>query len=604
MTTYKELKSVRYFDSIIAYAKKLLNIEFQPTGRQRYSAFCPFHNDCKDSFRVHVNDKKEVRFHCFGACNTEWDIYDIIIKVNKCSFREAQETFAEYMGITDFVPYGGIASMPDEENKADEPVNFVEPKELDKGVISALHKAADFYHKFLLQKEDKALKYLYRRGLDIDLIKKFNIGYASPFADKNYMGRALIYSYLDRFKEDYKIFNPFVRAGLFRFFDDKDAKGYGYYMQQIDFTRTDPFTKVYGDFFAGRITFPIYDINGKVHGFMGRRPDNRGTHWIKQQKQDTDISTRGWLYGIDKAARYIEYYTTIIIVEGIFDYFAFYRLLQDANKPIVVSTLGTRLTDESISLLQQLNIKNIIVAYDWDDAGKAGIKKIAKDLDCTIYYLGGMKPDEDPADKLKNLQNIISGFSLKHLSNAARKIQKQTDKPVGISFLSSSSPKPSKKIIFKPDTTLDVSSIDTLKPGKAPEKYFYEADRFLPLLTYNHANKADLARKIQDLIKMLNERPEKTGDGNQFTIYSDFIRKELYDDMGPALILWLRIVIEQQYRKKKIKETDSTLAKWLQTSRPTIIKYKGLLKESEFLNISSDTKYQILSVKYFTGKQV
>ena len=83
---------------------------------------------------------------------------------------------------------------------------------------------------------------------------------------------------------------------------------------------------------AGRITFPIYDINGKIHGFMGRRPDNRGTHWIKQQKQDTEICTRGWLYGIDKAARYIEYYT-IIIVEGIFDYFAFYRLLQDTAKP-------------------------------------------------------------------------------------------------------------------------------------------------------------------------------------------------------------------------------------------------------------------------------
>ncbi len=151
-----------------------------------------------------------------------------------------------------------------------------------------------------------------------------------------------------------------------------------------------------------------------------------------------------------------------------------------------------------------------------------------------------MEPDEDPADKLKNLQNIISGFSLKHLSTAARKIQKQTDKPVGISFLSSSSPKPSKEIIFKPDTTLDASAIDPLWPGKAPEKYFYEA----PLLTYNHANKADLARKIQDLIKILNERPEKPGDGNQFTIYSDFIRKELYDDMGPALILWLRIAIE------------------------------------------------------------
>ena len=82
-----------------------------------------------------------------------WDIYDIIIKVNKYSFRVAQETFAEYMSITDFVPYGGIDSMPDKENKPDEPVNFVEPKELDKDVKTALYEAADFYHEFLRQKD-------------------------------------------------------------------------------------------------------------------------------------------------------------------------------------------------------------------------------------------------------------------------------------------------------------------------------------------------------------------------------------------------------------------------------------------------------------------
>jgi len=40
---------------------------------------------------------------------------------------------------------------------------------------------------------------------------------------------------------------------------------------------------------AGRITFPIYNIDGKIHGFMGRRPDNRGTYWIKQQKQDNKM---------------------------------------------------------------------------------------------------------------------------------------------------------------------------------------------------------------------------------------------------------------------------------------------------------------------------
>ncbi len=604
MTTYQELKSVRYIDSIVAFAEKLLDINLKPTGRYRYSAYCPFHADGKDSFRVYVNKRDEVRFRCFGACGKEWDIYDIIEKTKDCSFREAQEILAEFIGITDFMPYDGVNSSPGGEDEPDEPVSFTVPKELDKDVVAALDKASIFYNELLQIEQDrfdKVLKYLDRRGLDMDLIKRFHIGYAPPLADEHFAGRALIEKHLDRFNEDYKTFDPFVNAGLLRLLNDESAKGYGYYMQYVDFSRTDPFSRNYADYFAGRITFPIYNIQGQIHGFMGRRPDNSGIRWIKQQTEDTVISTKGWLYGIDKAARWIEHYKTIILVEGIFDYFAFYRLLQDEDKPFVVSTHGTNLTDEARSLLHQLNVKNIIVAFDWDNAGKAGIKKISNDLGCTVYYLVGMKPDEDPADKLKDAISSISGFSLKHLSAAARKIQKKTDRPVHISYLSSR-PSSAKEIIFKPDSTLDVPAADPQKPWKDPKKYYYEADRFLPLLTYDHGNKADLDNKIQDLIKILNERPEKPGDSHQFTIYADFIRKELYDDLGPALILWLRLVIEQQRRKRKIKETDSTLAEWLHTSRSTIIKYKGILKDLGFLNITAGQKYQKLSVKYFTGK--
>jgi hypothetical protein len=36
-----------------------------------------------------------------------WDVYDVIMVRNKCSFRQAQQTFADFLGIKDFKPHRG-----------------------------------------------------------------------------------------------------------------------------------------------------------------------------------------------------------------------------------------------------------------------------------------------------------------------------------------------------------------------------------------------------------------------------------------------------------------------------------------------------------------
>jgi DNA primase len=136
--------------------------------------------------------------------------------------------------------------------------------------------------------------------------------------------------------------------------NDEGARGYGYYRQQIDFTTRSPFARNYGDYFAGRIVFPIRNAASEVIGFIGRRPDNRGIRWLKQQAGETAITTKSWLYGIDKAYRFIKHYRTVILVEGIFDYFAFYRLLQDQGRPVVVSTLGSYLSAEAMDIFKSL----------------------------------------------------------------------------------------------------------------------------------------------------------------------------------------------------------------------------------------------------------
>jgi hypothetical protein len=36
---------------------------------------------------------------------------------------------------------------------------------------------------------------------------------------------------------------------------------------------------------------------------VGRRLDNRGARWKKQSQEDSVITSKGWLYGIEKSAR-------------------------------------------------------------------------------------------------------------------------------------------------------------------------------------------------------------------------------------------------------------------------------------------------------------
>ncbi len=104
MSTYRDLKSVDYIEPILAYAGRLLNVEFKPTGKMRFRSPCPFHADAKNSFRVYVDGEDEVRFHCLGDCNRGWDIYDLIMLRERCGFIEAQQRFAAFLGVTDFTP--------------------------------------------------------------------------------------------------------------------------------------------------------------------------------------------------------------------------------------------------------------------------------------------------------------------------------------------------------------------------------------------------------------------------------------------------------------------------------------------------------------------
>jgi DNA primase len=338
MKTDQDIKSAATIDAMIHYAETLLGIRFTRVRKNRYSALCPFHADTKDRFMVYVNKDDEVRFHCFGACKGDWDIYDLIMLRKKYPFRKAQQVWAEHLGVADFNFDDGSSPgipEPDETPEPDEPVGFVEPKKMMRSWLPPWKMPPTFYHDLLMSNEDRfkpIWEYLARRGVGKETIRKFNIGYARHTAMNNTNGRALIDGFLPHFEKDADAFDAFSNGGLFRFLNDATVKGYGYYCRQIDFNRKNLFSRNYGDYFAGRMVFPIYDADARPTGLVGRRPGDRGVRWLKHQTREVPLSARSWLYGIDKARHYIRQYRTIILVEGIFDYFAFYNLLHDQDK--------------------------------------------------------------------------------------------------------------------------------------------------------------------------------------------------------------------------------------------------------------------------------
>ncbi len=421
MKTYQDIKLAATIDTIICYAETLLGIHFTKIKKNRYNAPCPFHADAKNSFMVYVNKDDEVRFHCFGACKGDWDITDLIMLRKKYRFRKAHQVWAEHLGVEDFNLDAGSSPCIPEPGETPEPdisVVFVEPKKLDGKMVAVLDDAAKFYHDLFMSNEDRfkpIWAYLARRGIGKEAIRRFNIGYAPPYSDEQHHGRALIDGFLQRFEKDNETFNAFTDAGLARLLNDSSVKGYGYYCRQIDFRRKYPFPRNYGDSLAGRIVFPVYDADACPMGLVGRCPEDRGVRWLKHQTREVPLSARGWLYGIEKAVRYIRQYRTIILVEGIFDYFAFYNLLQDQDKPVVVSTLGSYLTPEAATILNGLDIEHFIVAYDWDELGRNGIERIAAKTGGWVYYLGGLADGQAPYDMLKPVVKSIRGFSLRHL---------------------------------------------------------------------------------------------------------------------------------------------------------------------------------------------
>ncbi|MEK7340533.1 MAG: CHC2 zinc finger domain-containing protein, partial [Verrucomicrobiota bacterium] len=135
------------------------HLTFQRSG-STYKTLCPFHEERTPSFMI---QKGSSHYHCFG-CGAHGDAISFLMTHIRMSFTEAVESLAERFQV----------HLEKEEEKG----NTKTPNKI--ALKAALASASELYHYLLLYTEEgiEALNYLYARGITLQFIRRFQIGYA------------------------------------------------------------------------------------------------------------------------------------------------------------------------------------------------------------------------------------------------------------------------------------------------------------------------------------------------------------------------------------------------------------------------------------------
>ena len=125
-----------------------------------------------------------------------------------------------------------------------------------------------------------------------------------------------------------------------------------------------------------RIVFPIYNLEGQIHGFSGRSvvDDKNAPKWKHMGRKS------GWLYPHHLTKEPIQQKNEVILVESIGDCLALY----ESGFQNVLVTFGLDASSKMVSYLNSFDLNRVIIATNNDDhksvnsGGNAAIKTAAK----------------------------------------------------------------------------------------------------------------------------------------------------------------------------------------------------------------------------------
>jgi len=275
-----------------------------------FFGLCPFHGEKTASFSV--APAKQI-YHCFG-CSTGGNVFSFIMEYQKIPFPEAIKVLADRYNI----------AIQLESNTGS--------NELFSSLYELHDLASELYQKNLFsEKGEKALSYLYNRGLSEEIIKKFKVG--------------LSFSSWDQLVQK--------------------CKGKGFTNSQIIqsglFTHSD---KGVFDRFRSRIMYPIFHPSGKIIAFGGRIHDNEDPAKYLNSPETPLYKKSDVFYGLHASRDAIRKKGYAILVEGYMDYLKLYQ--NSIHNVVAVS--GTSFTTQHAKAINRITEK-VILLYDGDSAG-------------------------------------------------------------------------------------------------------------------------------------------------------------------------------------------------------------------------------------------
>lgn len=325
-----------------------------------YKTICPWHDDSRPSLQINAERQS---WKCW-VCDIGGDVFSWVMKREGVDFGEALRMLADKAGIQLEQRRGAGGGLSGDEKR---------------DVFQVLAWAEQRFHAFLLQAPDAepARKYLLDRGITVDSINLFRLGY-SPNRWDWLLQEARATS-----------FSPKLLAsvGLLK----ERPNGTGMY-----------------DYFRGRTLFSIHDPLGRTVGFGGRVlpgvSDDNPAKYVNSP--ETPVFTKSsLLYALDHAKDAIAHDKYAVVMEGYTDVI----IAHQCGFKSAVAVLGTALGERHIRLLRRFTDR-IILVLDGDEAGRKRTDEvlelfIAEQVDLRILTL----PDElDPADFL--LQHGAEAF--------------------------------------------------------------------------------------------------------------------------------------------------------------------------------------------------
>jgi DNA primase len=338
-------------------------VPLKKNGRE-WRGLSPFNKEKTPSF--FVNDQKGF-YHDFSS-GKSGDQFKFLMEIEGVSFPEAVERLAQMAGLP-------LPKLSREDEVADRK---------RQSLHEVMELASKFFENQFAGPSGKVARdYANKRGLNLETLREFRIGYASSnrFGLKEHLGRLGVST------ED------MIATGLLIAGDDIPV----------------PY-----DRFRDRLMIPIHDVRGRVVAFGGRALSSDTQAKYLNSPETTLFHKGSMVFNFHRARQPAHDDGAVVVVEGYMDAIAIYQ----AGIKSVVASMGTAFTEEQIATLWRLSDEPIVCF----DADRAGIGAAHRAIDRILpalavgrtFRFAIMQGEKDPDDLIREkgldaFKGVLSG---------------------------------------------------------------------------------------------------------------------------------------------------------------------------------------------------